>query len=196
MPSRDDARLLLGEWVKNPGLLRHCLAVETAMRAYAPKYGGDPETWGIAGLLHDFDYERYPVPDPAAKTGHPFEGVKVLKELGYPDEVIRAILGHAQYSGVPRDTDMAKCLFAVDELCGFLTAMAYVRPERLEGITPEAVKKSLNKKKFAEKVSREDIAQGVAELGLPEEVHFETVIRAMQNGAEALGLAAAPELPS
>jgi putative nucleotidyltransferase with HDIG domain len=195
MPTRDDARRLLGEWVKNPGLLRHCLAVEAAMRAYAPKYGGDPEIWGIAGLLHDFDYERHPVPDPVAKTGHPFEGVKALRELGYPEEVVHAILGHAQYSGVPRDTDMSKCLFAVDELCGFLTAMAYVRPERLVGITPEAVKKSLNKKKFAEKVSRDDIAQGVAELGLPEEVHFETVIRAMQDEAEALGLVVS-ELPS
>jgi putative nucleotidyltransferase with HDIG domain len=195
MPTRDDARRLLGEWVKNPGLARHCLAVEAAMRAYAPKYGGDPEIWGIAGLLHDFDYERYPVPDAAAKTGHPFEGVKALRELGYPEEVVHAILGHAQYSGVPRDTDMSKCLFAVDELCGFLTAMAYVRPERLVGITPEAVKKSLNKKKFAEKVSRDDIAQGVAELGLPEEVHFETVIRAMQDEAEALGLVVS-ELPS
>jgi putative nucleotidyltransferase with HDIG domain len=195
MPTRDDARRLLGEWVKNPGLLRHCLAVEAAMRAYAPKYGGDPEIWGIAGLLHDFDYERHPVPDAEAKTGHPFEGVKALRELGYPEEVVHAILGHAQYSGVPRDTDMSKCLFAVDELCGFLTAMAYVRPERLVGITPEAVKKSLNKKKFAEKVSRDDIAQGVAELGLPEEVHFETVIRAMQDEAEALGLVVS-ELPS
>lgn len=190
MPPRAAAFELVKEWVKNPALVRHCLAVEAAMRAYAPKYGGDPQIWGITGLLHDFDYERYPVPDPAAKTGHPFEGVRILRERGYPEEIVRAILGHAQYSGVPRESALAKCLFACDELCGFLTAMAYVRPERLRGITPGAVRRSLAKKKFAEKVSRADIAQGITELGLPEEVHMETVIRAMQEEAEALGLTA------
>jgi putative nucleotidyltransferase with HDIG domain len=155
------------------------LTVEAAMRAYARKYGEDEELWGITGLLHDFDYEKYPNPDPAAKTGHPFEGVKVLREKGYPEEMIQAILGHAAYSGAPRETLIAKCLFACDELCGFITAVGWIRPERLAGLTPAKVKKYLKNKRFAEKVSREEIAQGIAELGVPEDEHIALVIRAL-----------------
>ncbi|KKW45709.1 MAG: HAD family hydrolase [Candidatus Liptonbacteria bacterium RIFCSPLOWO2_01_FULL_56_20] len=185
--TRDEAWRLLTEYVASEGLHKHSLAVEAAMRAYARKYGEDEELWGIAGLLHDFDYEKYPHPDPAAKTGHPFEGVRVLRERGYPEEIIQAILGHAVYSGVPRHTTIAKCLFAVDELCGFLTAIAYVRPEHLNGLTPEKVEEYLKKKRFAEKVNREEIREGMAGLGIPAEEHIRTVIEAMQGAAGTLG---------
>ena len=187
MITRADAWQLLTEHVESHSLRKHMLAVEAAMRAYAQKYGGDAEEWGIAGLVHDFDYEKHPYPDPAAKTGHPFEGVKILKEKGYPDSIIDAILGHALYSGTPRESQMAKCLFACDELCGFITAIGHMRPDHLVSVTPETVKKYLKKKKFAEKVSREDIAQGIAELGIPEDEHIALVIGAMQGIAGELG---------
>ncbi len=173
------------EWVESRGLRKHMLAVESAMRAYARKYGQDEELWGIAGLLHDFDYEKYPNPE-RNKEGHPFPAVKILREKGYPEEIIQAILGHAVYSGVPRETLMAKCLFAVDELCGFLTAMAYIRPERLNGLTPDKVREYLKNKRFAEKVSREEIAQGITEIGVSEDEHIALVIQAMQGIADKL----------
>ncbi len=188
MHSREEAWSLLTEWVQSESLRRHMLCVEAAMRAYAEKYGADPEEWGLAGLLHDLDYEKYPSPDPAAKTGHPFEAVKLLREKNYPEEILEAILGHATYSGTPRRTQMAKCLFAVDELCGFLVAMAYMRPDKLNGITPDTVRKYLKKKKFAEKVSREEIAQGIAELGISEDEHFNLVAGALQGIMGELGL--------
>lgn len=188
MPSRAEAWNLLTEWVQSESLRRHMLCVEAAMRVYAEKYGGDREEWGLAGLLHDLDYEKYPNPDPAAKTGHPFEAVKLLKEKKYSEEILEAILGHATYSGTPRASQMAKCLFAVDELCGFLVAIAYMRPDKLAGITPDAVRKYLKKKKFAEKVSREEIAQGVAELGVSEDEHFSLVAGALRSIAGELGL--------
>ncbi len=188
MPSRSEAWDLLTEWVQSESLRRHMLCVEAAMRAYANKYGGDPEEWGLTGLLHDLDYEKYPQPDPMARTGHPFEAIKLLREKGYPESVLEAILGHATYSGAPRTSQMAKCLFAVDELCGFIVAIGYMRPDKLQGITPDTVRKYLKKKKFAEKVSREEIAQGVAELGLPEEEHFVLVIGALQGIAGEIGL--------
>lgn len=181
MPNRDDAWKLLTEWVSSESLLKHMLAVEAAMRVYAQKYGQDEELWGIAGLLHDLDYEKYPRPDPAAKTGHPFEAAKVLRERGYPEEIIQAILGHAVYTGAERETLMAKCLFACDELCGFITAVGWIRPERLNGLTPAKVKKYLKNKRFAEKVSREEIARGIAELGVSEDEHIALVIEAMQG---------------
>lgn len=179
--SREDAWNFLTEWVSSESLRKHMLAVEAAMRAYARQYGEDEETWGIAGLLHDLDYEKYPVPNPLARTGHPFEAVKVLQEKGYPPEIVQAILGHAAYTGARRDTLMAKCLFACDELCGFITAVGWIRPERLEGLTPAKVKKYLKNKRFAEKVSREEITQGIAELGVPEEEHIALIVRAMQG---------------
>lgn len=171
--TRDQAWQLLQEYVKSP-LLKHCLAVEAAMRAYAEKYGGDKEIWGIIGLLHDFDYEQFP-------SEHPFKGVAILKERGYPEEIIQAILGHALFSGVARKSQMAKCLFAVDELCGFIMACALVRPTRLEGLEPKSVKKRLREKSFAAKVNREEIAQGITELGVPEDEHISLVIKAMQG---------------
>lgn len=179
-PTRDEANKLMCEWVSSDSLRKHMYAVEAAMRAYAEKYGGDVELWGVTGLLHDFDYEKYPNPDPVAKTGHPFEGVRYLQSLDYPPEIIEAILGHALYSGVPRVSQMAKCLFAVDELCGFVVACAYMRPEKLNGLEVASVKKKLKDKKFAAKVSREDIALGVAELGISEEEHITFVISALQ----------------
>jgi putative nucleotidyltransferase with HDIG domain len=188
MPSREEAWNLLTAYVSAPSLRRHCLAVETALRAYAPKYDGDADLWGITGLLHDFDYEKYPEVNAEAQTGHPFEGVKILREKGYPEEMLQAILGHALYSGVERSTSLSKCLFACDELCGFLVSMALMRPDQLESVTPETVRKYLKKPKFSERVSREDIALGVKELGIGEDEHFLNVIQALRNSADALGL--------
>ncbi|HEY4526194.1 MAG TPA: HD domain-containing protein [Candidatus Paceibacterota bacterium] len=187
MPSREDAWETVAEWVVSPSLRKHMLCVESAMREYAQKYNEDEDLWGITGLLHDFDYERYPEPNASAKTGHPFEGVKILREKGYPEEALEAVLGHATYSGVPRETRMAKCLFAVDELCGFVVAVAYMRPDKLAGITPEVVRKYLAKKKFAERVNRAEIAQGILELGVSEEEHFQTVISALQKISDKIG---------
>lgn len=181
MPSREEANNLMCEWVLSESLRKHMWCVEAAMRAYAKKYGEDEEMWGIAGLLHDFDYEKYPTYDVTNKSGHPFEGVRHLQSLGYPDPVIKAILGHALYSGVPRESQMAKCLFACDELGGFLVACAYMRPDKFESLAYESVKKKLKDKKFAAKVSREDIALGITELGLSEKEHVNFVIGALQN---------------
>ncbi len=185
-PSRAEAWRLLSEHVRSESLRKHMLAVETALRAYAAKFGGDPDEWGSAGLLHDFDYEEHPNPN-RDRSGHPFPGVEILKKEGYPESVIEAILGHATYSGIPRITPMAKALFACDELCGFLMAIAYMRPDHLLSITPDTVRKYLKKKKFAEKVSREEIIQSIAELGVPEDEHFETVIGALRNISSELG---------
>lgn len=187
MPTRADALTLLHEYVASPSLRKHCYSVEAAMRAYAEKLGGDPEVWGITGLLHDFDYEKFPVPDPQMKTGHPFHGSKILIEKGYPEEIVRGILSHASYSGVERKTPMEKALFACDEISGFVVAIGHMRPDHLDAITPEVVRKYLNKKKFAEKVSREDIAQGIKELGVSEDDHYETVIKALQGIKGELG---------
>jgi putative nucleotidyltransferase with HDIG domain len=181
--NREEAFSLLTEWVQSESLRKHMLAVETVMRAYAVKYGEDPDLWGICGLLHDFDYEKHP-----SEEEHPFVGTKVLKEKGYPDSIIEAILGHALYSGVPRQSNMAKVLFAVDELTGFVVACAWVRPEKIHGMTASSVKKKLKIKTFAEKVSREDIDLGVSELGVDKDEHIQFVIDALQGNAEALGL--------
>lgn len=166
--------------VEAESLRKHCLAVEAAMGAYAKKYGEDTELWRITGLLHDFDYEQWP-------EKHPFQGVEILREKNYPPEIIQAILGHAVYSGVARETQMAKCLFAVDELCGFVMACAYVRPTRLEGLEPKSVKKRLKEKSFAAKINREEISQGITELGAGEDEHIALVIAAMQGIAKDLG---------
>ena len=182
--TRDEALALLREWVKNENLVKHMLCVEAAMRAYAKKFGGDEELWGTTGLLHDFDYERFPT-----KDGHPFEGNKVLKELGYPEELLRAILSHADYSGVTRENQMEKALYACDELCGFVVAAALVRPDKLNGMTASSVNKKLKDKHFAAAVSRDDIDRGVAQLGVDRNEHIETVIIAIQSITAELGLA-------
>ena len=186
MTPRESAWKLVCDYVASGSLRKHCLAVEAAMREYAKKYGEDEALWGLCGLLHDFDYEKHPIPDAAARTGHPFEGEKILREKGYPENVRRIILGHAQYSGVPRDTNAAKCLFAVDELCGFVMAVAYMKPDRFASLNVQSVEKRLKEKKFAAKVSREDIEQGIAELGVDRAEHIQTVITALAGIADTL----------
>jgi putative nucleotidyltransferase with HDIG domain len=152
------------------------------MEAYADYFQEDRDLWFITGLLHDFDYEKFPTAE-----HHPFEGVKILKEKGYPQEVIDAILGHAEYSGVRRSSNMAKSLFAVDELSGFVLALAKVRPGNFEGMSADSVKKALKKKGFAEAISREDVAKGIQELNIPENLHYERVINALRDHAKELG---------
>lgn len=183
--NRQEALELLHEWTQSPGLRKHALGVEAAMRAHARKYHADEEAWGIVGLLHDFDYERHPT-----QAEHPFRAVALLKERGVPAEWTDAILGHASYSGVPRTSEMAKALFAVDELVGFLTASALVQPDkRIAAVRVESVLKKLKDKAFAKNVSREDIRQGAAELGVSLEEHIAFVLSALIEAAPALGLA-------
>jgi predicted hydrolase (HD superfamily) len=164
-------------------LRKHMYAVESAMRAYARKFGEDEETWAIVGILHDFDYEMYPtMPD------HPLKGSEILKEKGYPEDIRRAILGHASYSNVPRDTKMAQVLYACDELCGFISACSVVRPNKIADLEVSSVKKKLKDKAFARNVSREDIQLGTQELGIPLDEHIHFVISAMKAEAARLGL--------
>jgi len=189
MWNRDRAVALMQEYTASDALRKHMYAVETAMRAMADKLGGDRETWGLVGLLHDFDYERFPNPDHAPDREHPAEGVRVLTAQGFPEELGRAILGHANYTGVPRDTPLARALFAVDELCGFLVACALVRPSRsLTDLEVSSVKKKLKDKGFARGVSREDVIQGAAELGVPLEEHIAFVLAALRPTERSLGL--------
>lgn len=185
--NRDDAWALLNEYTQSESLVRHMLAVEAAMRAYAREFGEDEELWGVTGLLHDFDYERWPNPNLDA-TGHPYTGVRLLREKGYPDDLCDAIMGHAIYTNTPRDTQLAKALFAVDELCGMVQAIGYVRPEKLNGLTPKSVKKKLKDKAFAKGVSRDDVALGMEELEVDPNEHIALVIEAMQGIADQLGL--------
>jgi len=180
---RESAWELLCEYTKNENLRKHALAVEACVRAYARKFGENEETWGVVGLIHDFDYEVYPnAPD------HPLKGSEILKEKGYPEELRRAILGHADYTGVPRDTRLAKVLFACDELAGFITACAYVRPDRIATLEAKSVRKRMKDKAFARAVSREDIIKGAEELGLPLDEHIALCIDAMRGIAATLGL--------
>jgi len=187
MPDRADAWDLLCEYTKGDSLRKHALAVETAMRASALKYGGpdaDVDEWGIVGLLHDFDYEMFPSADQ-----HPFTGSNILCGRGYPERTIRAILGHATYTGVPRDTDMARALFATDELCGFLVACALVRPTKsLDDLEVSSVKKKLKDKAFARSVNRDDIRQGVEELQVDLDEHIRFVIDALRPVQTQIGL--------
>jgi len=181
---RDDLLALLHEHTESAGLRKHALAVEAAMRAYARRLGGDEALWGATGLIHDFDYEKHP-----SREEHPFVGCRILTEKGYPPEMIEAILGHATYSGTPRVTPMAKALFAVDELCGLITATALVQPNRtLAEVTVESVLKKMKSKGFARGVNREDIEVGAAELGVPLADHVGVVLAALQADAGALGL--------
>jgi predicted hydrolase (HD superfamily) len=192
LPTREDTLALVHEYTGSDSLRKHMLAVEAAMRAYALRFGEDPERWGLAGLVHDFDYERFPNAAHAATEEHPAEGVRILSGLGLPEASGRAILGHASYTGVPRDTPMARALFAVDELCGFLVACALVRPSRsLQDLEVSSVKKKLKDKAFARGVSREDVLQGAAELGVPLEEHIAFVLGALRPHERVLGLGAA-----
>jgi putative nucleotidyltransferase with HDIG domain len=187
--TRDLALTLMHEYTASDALRKHMYAVEIAMRAMAERAGEDPDAWGMVGLLHDFDYERYPNPEHAATEGHPTEGVRVLAAKGFPEPMQRAILGHANYSGVPRDTPMARALFAVDELAGFLVACALVRPSRsLQDLEVSSVKKKLKDKAFARGVSREDVVHGAEELGVPLDEHIAFVLSALRPHERTLGL--------
>jgi len=197
--TRDAALALMQEHTQSPSLRQHMLAVEAAMRAYAGKLGGDPDAWGVVGLLHDFDYERYPNEAHSATEGHPSWGVRLLRERGLPEESCEAILGHASYTGVPRTTPLARALFAVDELCGFLVACALVRPSRsFSDLEVSSVKKKLKDKAFARGVNRDEVRQGAEELGVPLEEHIAFVIAALRpvEGTLALGSSGAPPSPS
>ncbi len=176
-------------WTASDSLRKHMLAVEAAVRAYAVRFGEDEERWGITGLLHDFDYERFPNAEQAADAEHPAEGVRYLRSLGVDDDVCRAILGHAQYTGEPRTTLLAKTLFACDELTGLLTACALVKPSRsLADVEVPGVRKKLKDKAFARGVSRDDIVSGAAELGIALDEHIAFVLSAMRDQSAALGL--------
>ena len=190
LPSRDDALALMESWTASDSLRKHMLSVEGAMRAYARHFGEDEERWGIAGLLHDFDYERFPNAAQAADTEHPSEGVRHLRSLGYPEDLLQAILGHADFTGVARATLMAKSLFAVDEICGLITAAALVRPSRsVLDLEASSVRKKMKDKAFARGVSRDDVINGAAALGVELDTHIAFVIDAMRGRASLLGLA-------
>lgn len=189
LPARADALALVHEWTASESLRRHMLAVETAMRAYARRLGADEDRWGLAGLVHDFDYERFPNDARAADSEHPAEGVRHLRALGYPEDVLDAVMGHAAYTGVARETPMARALFAVDELTGLITATALIKPSRrVADVDGAGVRKRMKDKAFARGVSREDVVQGAAELGVELDEHIGVVLAAMQADAERLGL--------
>jgi putative nucleotidyltransferase with HDIG domain len=184
-PTRDDAWALFCEWTESDSLRKHVLGVEAAMRAYARRFGEDEERWAVTGIVHDLDYERYPDPD----TGHPRMALEELRGRGYPDDVIDAVAGHADYLEVPRETRLAKTLYAVDELSGFIAACALVRPTGIEGMKPKSVRKKLKQASFAAKVDRDQIHTGIEELGVEENEHIQLVIDAMAERAGDLGLA-------
>ena len=184
LPTREQALALLHEWVENVNLRKHCYAVEACMRAQARRMGGDEERWALAGLIHDFDWERHP-----DLERHPVKGVEVLRALGWPEDVCRAVLGHAVHTGVPRDTDMAKALYASDELSGFLVACALVQPgKKLDEVEVASVKKKMKRADFARNVNRDDIVQGAAELGVDLDEHIGFTLEAMKAIHAELGL--------
>jgi putative nucleotidyltransferase with HDIG domain len=193
-PTRADAWALLCEWTESDSLRKHALAVEASMRHYARIWDEDEERYAITGLVHDLDYERYPDLDyeryPDLETGHPRMGMAELERLGYPEDVIAAVAGHADYLGVPRETRMAKTLFAVDELSGFVTACALVRPTGIEGMKVKSVRKKLKTPAFAAKVDRGQIEEAIAELEVDEAEHIQRVIDALAGEADALGISA------
>jgi putative nucleotidyltransferase with HDIG domain len=182
--NREESWELLCEWTESDSLRKHMLAVEAAMRAYARKFGEDEEKWGATGLLHDMDYEKHPTP-----AEHPMVGVAELEKRGYPEDMLHAIKGHADYLDVPRDTLMSKTLYAVDELSGFIVAVALMRPERLEGMKAKSVRKKMKQKSFAAAVNRDDIVRGADELGVDLNEHIEFVAAALKERADALDLA-------
>ena len=183
MPTYEEAHELFKAWTESASLIRHAYGVEAGMKYYARLLGEDIELWRMTGLLHDMDYEKHPTADE-----HPFVGVKVLEELGYPEVMRTAILGHADYSGVARESLLAKVLYAVDELSGFITAVSYVRPTKLEGMTPKSVTKKMKDKAFAAAVNRDDIRNGAADLNIELNEHIANVIAGMQEDATRLGL--------
>jgi putative nucleotidyltransferase with HDIG domain len=184
VPSREEAFGLLTEYTKNENLIKHALSVEAAMRYYAEKLGGDIEHWGAIGLLHDFDYDRYPTME-----DHPFKGAEILRERGIDEDFVQTILSHADHTGVPRDTLVRKVLFAVDELCGFVTAVTLVRPsKKLDEVKVKSVKKKMKDKAFARNVSRDDIHAGAELLGVDLDEHIANVVDAMRAIAPQLGL--------
>ncbi|PYO04890.1 MAG: HAD family hydrolase [Gemmatimonadetes bacterium] len=190
LPSREDTLALMREYTASESLRKHMLAVEGAMRAYAQKFGEDEERWGITGLIHDFDYERFPNDAHSPTEEHPSEGVRVLRSKGYPEDILQAILGHAQYTNAPRESKMAKTLFAVDELTGLITATALVRPTKsVHEVDAKSVRKKMKDKAFARGVNREDVINGANELGVDLDEHITFVISAMQARSADLGLA-------
>jgi putative nucleotidyltransferase with HDIG domain len=186
--SRDEAWSLLTEWVQSESLRRHCLAVATAMEAYAQRESADPDRWFVVGLLHDMDYERFPDMDDT-EHGHPRSGMKELEARGVDPEIVRAIASHADFMGVPRESPLEKTLFAVDELSGFIIACAYVRPQGIEGLTPKSVKKKLKQPSFAAAVNREEVRAGAEQLGVDFDKHIAFVIAALSERADELGVA-------
>ena len=182
--TREDAFQLLQQYTSSVSLIKHALCVEQAMSSYADRFGEDKELWGITGLIHDFDYEKFPTDEE-----HPYKGAEILREKGYPGEVINAVLGHADYTGVKRETVMAKALFAVDELCGFLMACAYVRPDKkIKNVPIKSVKKKLKDKAFAKGVNRNDIYKGIEELNVELDDHIGFLIAALSEISEELGV--------
>jgi putative nucleotidyltransferase with HDIG domain len=182
--TRDEAWALVQEWIQSDSLRKHLLGVEAGMRAYARRYGEDEELWAVTGLVHDLDYERFP----DLETGHPRKALEELERLDYPPEVIDAVAGHATFLGVPRETGMAKALFAVDELSGFIAACALVRPTGIRGMKPKSVKKKLKQPSFAAGVNRDEVHQGAEELGVDFDEHVAFLIEAMEERADELGL--------
>lgn len=196
LPSRETAHTLMCDFTASESLRKHMYSVESAMRAYARHFGEDEERWGLAGLMHDFDYERWPNADHSPDQEHPAEGVRHLRSLGYPEDVLEAIMGHANYSGVPRTSLMAKALFAVDELTGLVTATALVRPSKsVHEVDAKSVRKKMKDKAFARGVNRDDVINGAADLGVELDAHISFVIGAMQADAERLGLSGSPTVP-
>jgi putative nucleotidyltransferase with HDIG domain len=182
--SREDAWRLVTEWIDSDSLRKHLLGVEAAMRAYARKWDEDEELYAVTGLVHDLDYERYP----DLETGHPRVAIKELTERGYPQDVIDAVAGHADFMGVPRETRMAKTLYAVDELSGFVAACALVRPTGIEGMKPKSVKKKLKQPSFAAAVNRDEVQRGIDELGVDQDEHIALIIEALAERSDELGL--------
>jgi putative nucleotidyltransferase with HDIG domain len=190
LPSRADALALVQEYTASESLRKHMLAVEAAMRSYAMKFGEDEDRWGIAGLVHDFDYERFPNNAHSATEEHPSEGVRILRSKGYPEDILQAVLGHAHYTNTPRDSRMAKALFAVDELTGLITATALVRPSKsVHEVDARSVRKKMKDKAFARGVSRDDVINGAQELGVDLDEHIVFVKEALVEIADQIGVA-------
>ena len=193
LPTRSAAIEIMQEYTQSDSLRKHMLAVEASMRAYAGRFGEDADRWGLTGLMHDFDYERWPNQEHSPTVGHPAEGVRILRERGWPEDILEAILGHATYSGVPRTSPMAKTLFAVDELTGLVTATALVRPSRsVHEVDARSVRKKMKDKAFARGVNRDDVLRGAEELGVDLDAHIQFVIDAMRREAVAIGLEGTP----
>jgi putative nucleotidyltransferase with HDIG domain len=190
--SRDQAWDLFCEWTESESLRRHVLAVEAAMRAYARRFGEDEERWGLVGMLHDLDYERYP----DLETGHPRMALEELRRQGFSEEFVRAVASHADFLGVSRDSPMEKTLFAVDELCGFIMACAYVRPTGIHGLTPKSVKKKMKTPAFAAAVNRDELREGAEALGVDFDEHLAFVIAALESEADALELNGSEPAPA